>query len=121
MTESAIDAISYHQLHRRENEHTRYVSTAGTPSPRTLDTLSLAINGMPAGSAVVAATDADEAGRILAQRVQELVARRGGDVAFIEHRPEPAVGKDWNVVLQRMERDYIRTVPFARAREGRGR
>lgn len=113
VAESAIDAMSYHQLHR--DEATRYASTAGSASPRTLVVLERAIERMSPGSTVVAATDADAAGRKLASQIAEIAARHA-HVRFIEHRPEPAIGKDWNAVLQRVERDFVRSMGVTRGR-----
>ena len=119
ITESAIDALSYHQLHRRENERTRYVSIAGAPSPYQLDIVEKGVAKMPAGSTVVAAVDGDQAGTKVAKQLEDITARHP-EVTFKRASPEPALGKDWNDVLQRMERDYIRTLPaFARA-QGKG-
>jgi len=119
ITESAIDALSYHQLHRRENERTRYVSIAGAPSPYQLDIVEKVVAHMPAGSTVVAAVDGDRAGTKVAKQLEDISARHP-EVTFKRASPEPALGKDWNDVLQRMERDYIRSLPaFARA-QGKG-
>jgi hypothetical protein len=109
VTESAIDALSHHQLHRDKSDSTRYVSTAGAPSTRQVEILDKAITALPAGR-IVAATDADQAGTDLAQRIRELASRHP-QVTFERHAP--TVGKDWNDVLKRVERDYIRSLPLA--------
>ncbi len=55
---------------------------------------------------MVAAVDADAAGHALAGRIRELV--HGHDLVFRRDVPERA--KDWNEVLQRVERDFIRSL-----------
>jgi hypothetical protein len=110
VTESAIDALSYHQMHREGGATTRYLSTAGALSGRQVELLGRSIAQMASASWVVAATDADAAGDKLAHQIREIAARHR-HVAF-ERRP-PTFGKDWNDVLQRVERDYIRSLPLA--------
>jgi hypothetical protein len=106
VTESAIDALSYHQLHRdRLDDRARYLSTAGAPGRAQFELLGRLFAGLPAASTVVAAVDADEAGHKLARQIEAL-ARRVPDLAF--RRDAPALGKDWNDVLQRVERDRLR-------------
>lgn len=110
ITESAVDALSYHQLHRKDNDRTRYVSIAGAPSPYQLDIVEKVVRAMPAGSTVVAAVDGDQAGTKVAKQVED-IAKRHPEITFKRDSPELALGKDWNDVLQRMERDYIRSLP----------
>jgi len=110
VTETAIDALSYHQLHRGAGDRTRYLSTAGAPSAHQLEVLGQAVGAMPPSSRIVAATDADGAGEQLAERIRALASRHPA-VTFERHAP--TVGKDWNDVLQRAERDYIRSLPPA--------
>jgi hypothetical protein len=108
VAESAIDALSYHQLHRDRSEPARYLSTAGAPSAAQFDLLEKVFSRMPRGTAVVAAVDADDAGHKLAARIEALTRR----VLHIDFcRDAPAGAKDWNDVLQRVERDYIRSRP----------
>jgi hypothetical protein len=102
LVESAIDAISYHQLSR--DVDTRYASTAGTLSPHQRAVLAETIAGMPPGSQVALAFDADPAGERLADEVAGLA--RGA--RLLRHRPTDA--KDWNECLQHRERDYIASV-----------
>jgi hypothetical protein len=106
VTESAIDALSYHQLHAARSGAARYVSTAGAPSAAQLALLETAFSRMPPESTVVAAFDSDKAGRKLASRLASLV-RGVPHVAFRHDAPSGA--KDWNDVLQRVERDFIRS------------
>jgi hypothetical protein len=102
ITEAVIDALSYHQL--QPGERTRYLSTSGSIGQRQARHVAAAIAHLPPGSIVVLATDNDEAGDRLAEKLRGLV--RG--VTSERHRP-PA-GKDWNEWLQRCERDYIRSL-----------
>jgi len=95
--ESAIDALSYAALHPAE--HTRYASLSGKPSPSQLELIRAAIARMPAGSEIVAAMDADEDGRKLAEVVRRAFELSGrGDLRFTVEEPEGA--KDWNDLLR---------------------
>ncbi len=102
ITEAVIDAFSYHQLH--PNELTRYLSTSGSIGERQTRHLAAAMVDLPPRCLVALATDNDDAGDRLAERIGNL----GGDARYERHRP-PA-GKDWNEWLQRCERDYIRSL-----------
>jgi hypothetical protein len=105
VTESAIDALSYHQLHPERAAATRYLSTAGHPSPAQIELLDRLFSALPASSTVVAAVDADSAGETLARGLHELT-RRHAELGF--RRDAPTAAKDWNEVLQRVERDANR-------------
>jgi hypothetical protein len=102
VTESAIDALSYHQLHTEDAVGSRYLSTAGAPSPGQLALLDRVFAKLPVGAAVVAAVDADDAGAKLAHRIEDLACRHAR-LAFRRHSPTTGE-KDWNDVLQRLER-----------------
>jgi hypothetical protein len=104
VTESAIDALSYHQLHRGQSEAARYLSTAGAPSAAQFELLEKLFCRLPREMAVVAAVDSDEAGHKLAGRIEAL-PRRLPRLYF--RRDTPAAAKDWNEILQRVERDFI--------------
>ena len=108
VTESAIDALSHHQLHPDPRSGARYLSTAGNPSASQMELLDRVLTRLPPACTVVAAVDADVAGHVLAGRIEALV-RGHGRLAF--RRDAPAGGKDWNEVLQRVERDFIRLLP----------
>jgi hypothetical protein len=110
ITESAVDALSYHQLHGQHAVHTRYLSTAGFPSSRQVALFDELMAKLPRGSLVVAAVDADEAGQKLSRQLETLTTNHS-HLRFRHHAP--ALGKDWNEVLQRTERDYIRSLPLA--------
>jgi hypothetical protein len=98
VTESAIDALSYHQLHRERGDRGRYLSTAGSPGRAQLTVLGRVFGHLAVGVTVVAAVDADEAGRKLAVRLEDL-ARAHAHLEFERH--EPVGAKDWNELLQR--------------------
>jgi len=91
IAESAIDALSYHQV----NPHpmTRYVSFAGSLNPEQPALLERAISWMPAGSTVVAATDKEKDGHEFAARIAELC---GKHPHVTNERHVPQIGKDWN-------------------------
>ena len=63
---------------------------------------------LPRGAAVVAAVDFDEAGHKIAGRIEALT-RRVPHRGF--QRDAPPGAKDWNDVLQRVERAFIRSLP----------
>ena len=95
IAESAIDAISYHQVN--PHPRTRYLSFAGGLNERQPELLERAISWMAAGSTVVAATDNDPPGRAFAERIAAL-CKQHPHVAFERHAPK--LGKDWNDELQ---------------------
>jgi hypothetical protein len=105
VTESAIDALSHHQLHPEARSTTRYLSTAGQPSPSQMDLLDRVFARLPFDTTVVAAVDSDAAGRDLANRIRALVH---GHARLAFRRDAPERAKDWNEVLQRVERDAVR-------------
>ena len=101
IAESAIDALSYHELHPDRARLSRYLSTAGTPGTRQMAMLDRMFGKLPHGTTVVAAVDNDNAGTKLAKRIAEHV-RGLGHLGFERHSPD--ADKDWNDVLQRLER-----------------
>jgi Toprim-like/Protein of unknown function (DUF3991) len=100
ITESPIDALSYHQLHPEHASVSRYLSTAGAPSPGQMAMFGRMFGKVPDGTTIVAAVDSDNAGTKLAKRFAEL-AQEHAHVRF--HRHSPATDKNWNDVLQRLE------------------
>ena len=112
ITESAIDAMSYHQLFKDKNPHTRYISTGGTTSKYQLDLIKTAMAEMTKiGGSIVIATDNDMAGNKLAQTL----AREAPSQSKIS-RNVPKRGKDWNELLQ-----HIRQQEKTRSRQDRSR
>ena len=71
--EGAIDALSYHTLHRPE--HTRYFSIAGEMNPMQRGLLASAMKKLPEGGTVLMATDNNTGGAHLAASIRELLAR----------------------------------------------
>jgi DNA primase len=102
LVESAIDALSFHQLH--PDADTRYASTAGSMSTHQRALLAEKLNALPAGTAVILAFDRDPAGDRLAADVRGLAG------AQFTRACSP-IGKDWNDCLKERERDYIRSLP----------
>lgn len=95
LTESAIDAFSFHALN--PDETTRYMSTGGTLNPQQPALIRGALARIPQGSKVLLAFDLDPAGAKLAQEVRALVP------SSVEvGRPHPPIkaGKDWNDALK---------------------
>ncbi|VEP15622.1 conserved hypothetical protein [Hyella patelloides LEGE 07179] len=102
ITESAIDAMSYHQLFGKENPHIRYIATSGTISNYQLELISTAMKEMTKlGGEIVIATDNDEMGKLMAKTLVK-VAPEKSEV----YRHTPQQGKDWNEVVER-ERQRI--------------
>jgi hypothetical protein len=96
IVESAIDAMSYHQLKSNENTNTRYIATGGTISNYQLELIKTAMVEMTRlGGEIVIATDNDEAGnKLFLTLVQEAPSAQKVE----RHVPEQ--GKDWNELLQ---------------------
>jgi Toprim-like/Protein of unknown function (DUF3991) len=104
LAESAIDALSYAALFRDTEDQTRYASLGGKASARQMALIEATVAKLPAGTEIVAAFDADDAGRQLVDVIRQAVAsvaRRVGrsDLAFKAQLPAKG-GKDWNQVLQ---------------------
>lgn len=95
VAESAIDALSYAQIH--PDASCRYLSSGGALSTRQLELLGKAMAKMPAGR-VVAALDADRAGHAMAARLEQVAAGHP-QLTFV--RAAPTLAKDWNEQLQR--------------------
>ena len=103
IVESAIDAMSYHQLFASENTKTRYISTGGTISSSQLDLIKTAMADMTTlGGEIVIATDNDEAGNKLFKTLSS-VAPEASKVA----RNIPKHGRDWNEFLQQERQKEI--------------
>lgn len=112
ITESAIDAMSYHQLFADKNLHTRYISTGGTISTKQLDLIKTAMAQMAQiGGELVIATDNDVAGNKLAKTL----AKEAPSKSKIS-RDVPKQGKDWNELLQ-----HSRQREVTRHRQNRSR
>jgi 5S rRNA maturation endonuclease (ribonuclease M5) len=103
IVESAIDAISYHQLFTEKNPHTRYISTGGTISSSQLDLIKTAMADMTKiGGEIVIATDNDQAGNKLAQTLTKEAPSKSKI-----SRDAPKQGKDWNEILQQTRQQEI--------------
>ena len=92
LTESAIDALSYATLFPEPEDRTRYASLAGRPSLRQMGLVQVAVIKLPEGAEVVAAFDADEAGRWLAAAIGDVIGRarhqaERNDLGFRVHLP----------------------------------
>jgi hypothetical protein len=104
LTESAIDALSYATLFSDAADHTRYASLGGKLNSQQPDLVKATIARLPEGSEIVAAFDADGAGRMLVAVVRLVVAAVATetgrtDLIFNVHLPTQE-GEDWNQVLQ---------------------
>ena len=93
LTESAIDAVSFHVL--QGDDRTRYMSTGGSLNPQQPALIRGAMEKLPPGGVVLLAFDNDEGGEKLTEEVQAF-APSGREV----RRVLPEGGKDWNQVLK---------------------
>jgi len=104
LTESAVDALSYAALFPDAENQTRYASLGGKPSSRQTALIQATIAKLPAGAEIVAAFDADDAGRQMVEVIRVAVASvagGGGRSDLILKSQLPAKeGEDWNQVLQ---------------------
>lgn len=91
IAESAIDAMSYAAIF--PDAQVRYASTGGKMNPQQPELIRAAILKLPEGGEVIAATDADEDGRKLADIIEAIAGEAGR--AFRRHEP-PQEGTDWN-------------------------
>ena len=94
LTESAIDAMSFHVLFG--NKFTRYMSTGGELNPQQPLLLRGAMEKMPPSAVVVLGFDNDEGGEKLVKEV-EAIAPAGRKLVRIK----PDTGKDWNQILKK--------------------
>jgi Toprim domain-containing protein/uncharacterized protein DUF3991 len=105
LTESAIDALSYAALFPATCA--RYGSIGGKPTTAQHAMIAAVISRMPAGSEIIAAMDADEAGRKLAEGIERVFQECGrADLSF--RRVEPTDGKDWNDMLRAARQKHSR-------------
>lgn len=107
LTESAIDALSHAALFPDAEDHTRYASLGGKPGSRQMGLLQATI-AKHTEAEIVAAFDADPAGRKLAGEIHQIVANVASgterrDLIFKSHLPTQE-GEDWNSVLQNRHR-----------------
>jgi hypothetical protein len=103
IVESAIDAMSYHQLFTDKNPHTRYISTGGTISHKQLDLIKTAMVDMTRlGGEIVIATDNDVAGNKLFKTLTKEAPSQSNIT-----RDVPKLGKDWNELLQHTKQQEI--------------
>lgn len=104
IAESAIDALSYAALFPDVEDRTRYASLGGRTSSRQMGLVEATIARLPAGTEIVAALDADDAGRqmvaVLREAVARVVSRTGRSDLIFQARLPPIEGEDWNQVLQ---------------------
>lgn len=102
ITESAIDALSYHQLFAKENPNTRYIATSGTISNYQLELIKTAMKEITKlGGEIVIATDNDEMGNKMAKTLANVAPSTS---KIYRHTPQHS--KDWNQVVEK-ERQRI--------------
>jgi hypothetical protein len=98
--EAAIDALSLAAIERARRD-TLYAATAGGMGPGTVAALRLVLRGLAADpdGILIAATDADAAGRRLAARLADLAADAG--IRFAAILPPDGLN-DWNDTVRAM-------------------
>ena len=97
VAESAIDAISHAVLF--DDSRARYGSIGGKPTALQLEVVRRVFIAVPEDSEIVAAMDADDAGRELADLLESVFVRCGrADLTF--RREEPVGANDWNDLLR---------------------
>ncbi len=105
ITETAIDALSYHQLFSHENSKTRYIATGGTISPHQLKLISTAMAEMTKlGGSIAIATDNDKMGNKMAKTLCDLATSK----SQVE-RHVPQVGKNWHEILKQSRQRALRS------------
>lgn len=95
--ESAIDALSFAVLF--PDGHARYASIGGKLNPWQPDLIKAQIRLLPSGSVVIAAMDADDAGRELAEVIRKTLDDAAEPGPAFQQR-EPVGFKDWNDQLR---------------------
>ena len=102
ITESAIDALSYAQLHPETINSSRFISVGGAMSEKQRRLIKVAMEKIAANNTqnqisteIIIATDNDEAGENLAKELEELAPQNKTTVT----RALPTAGKDWNDTL----------------------
>jgi Protein of unknown function (DUF3991)/Toprim-like len=102
VSESGIDVLSYHALHRPAQAH--YFSIAGEMNPMQKILLASAMQKLPRGGTVIAATDHDPGGVNLARKIREIAEEAARqDLGLIDHWPDRE-GQDWNDVQRALAR-----------------
>ena len=101
-----MDALSHAALFPDATDQTRYASLGGKPNSRQPALLEAMIAKLPENSEIVAAFDADGAGRTLVEVARAAVRRVANqkermNLIFQSHLPEQE-GEDWNQVLQNL-------------------
>ena len=108
--ESSIDALSLAAL--APDARTRYASIGGKPTPVQRELIRAAVVVMPQASTILAAMDADAAGRELAEVIRDAVKLTGrSDLRF--ERQEPQNFKDWNDLLRARSKRRLPSHPEA--------
>ena len=103
LTESPIDALSYHQLKGKKNS--LYISFGGSVAEGQLDTTKQVIAGANPGKAlkVVSAVDNDEMGKLYTKKFKDLLPWH-----IVEHYP---ISNDYNEDLQQSN---LKGIKFSR-------
>jgi hypothetical protein len=106
ITESGMNALSYHQI--KGSQHTRYLSLGGDMSGSQEQIIKAAIKKMPRDSEIIAGFNKSLQGERFAERLKSLAPQ-----ANIK-REVPAIGKNWNELLQAMQKKQALAKGFER-------
>lgn len=113
LCESAIDALSHAVLF--PDSQTRYASIGGQMNLKQPGLIKATVSKLQRGAEVVAAMDADDDGRQLAEMVRLAVKETGrDDLRFVPHYPDGV--KDWNDALRKRNPSLPTAPPFSLSR-----
>ena len=97
ISETAIDALSYHAL--KGSAQMRYVSTGGMVSPLQEDLLRSAFQKLPSNGEVILALDHDEGGEKLQGKIETIFESHGEQSLKMRTDLPKTPGEDWNDAL----------------------
>lgn len=97
IAESGIDVLSHHALKPYKNA--RYISLAGALSPVQLRLVILEILQMPIGSQIVFATDHDDGGQNIIDKITQAISTDIKNLYDFQNDQPPTIGLDWNRIL----------------------
>ncbi len=101
VTEAVIDALSYHEIYGHGDA--MYIATGGGLSGHQCEQLVQLLKSLPNVDGVLVATDHDQGGDQIAERIIDTLEKSEFRGLVARKRPERE-GEDWNDQLQRMRR-----------------
>lgn len=97
IAEVAIDALSYAAIFMKPD--TAYAAVSGAMSPQQYITILSLVRKMKNLETIILATDNDEGGDSITEKLEEYLIEQGFTGEIIRHSPESR-GDDWNEVLK---------------------